>query len=1500
MPLRSFHPAVRDWFVATFAAPTPAQAAAWPALRRGGHALIAAPTGSGKTLAAFLAALDELVVETTAGALPDQTRVLYVSPLKALSNDIHKNLEEPLAGITRSLERYGLPGAAVRTMVRTGDTPPAAREAMRRRPPHILVTTPESLYILLTSEGGRRMLGGVRSVIVDEIHALVGSKRGAHLALSLERLQALTGRPLQRIGLSATQKPIEEVARFLVGAAHLRPDGSADCTIVDTGHVRRRDLALELPPLPLEALMSTEGWGLIYDRLTQLIEGHRTTLVFVNTRRLAERVSRHLSERLGEAHVTAHHGSLSREHRLSAEQRLKGGQLKALVATASLELGIDIGDVDLVCQIGSPRSIAALLQRVGRSGHGVGGTPKGRLFPLSHDELVECSALLDAVRRGELDRLIMPAAPLDVLAQQVVAEVAAREWEQDALFDALRRAWPYHALPGEAFDAVVAMLADGFSTRRGRRGAWLHRDAVNRRLRGRRGARLAAMMSGGTIPDQGDFEVHLEPEGHFIGTVNEDFALESLAGDIFQLGNAAYRILGVAQGRIRVADAHGQPPSIPFWIGEAPARTEELSLAVSRLRATVQAQLEAGGRDAALAWLEGELGLHRAAAEQLADYLAAALAALGALPTLETIVFERFFDEAGDQHLVIHSPYGGRVNRAWGLALRKRFCRSFNFELQAAATEDSIVLSLGATHSFSLEEPARYLHPTSVRGVLVQALLDAPMFEVRWRWNATTALAVQRMRGGKRVPPQLQRMQAEDLVAVVFPDQLACLENIAGDREIPDHPLVHQTIADCLTEAMDIEGLERLLAGLHEGHIALLARDLTEPSPLSQSILTASPYAFLDDAPAEERRTLAVRTRRWSDPQAAGDLGRLDPEAIARVRDEAWPQVGSADELHDALMLLGGLTAREGASWQSWFAALVQAGRATRLSLSGGERWVAAERLPQWRALHPAATAAPALTLPPELERTWTPEDALRELVRGRLEGIGPTTPATLGHRFGVDPAAVDGALLALEGEGFAMRGRFSPNAREEEWCDRRLLARIHRYTVQRLRAEIEPVTPADFMRFLLHWQRVSPAERGEGPAALAAVIEQLDGFEAAATAWESQILSARVRDYEASMLDQLCLAGRVAWARLSPPSGGRGGGPVRGTPIALLPRRHLPLWRQLAGARTEGTPLSGTAERVLGFLEDRGASFFDELQAGTGLLPAQLEEALGALVAAGRVTADSFAGLRALLAPADRRRQLARARRRRAVVGGIEEAGRWAALPGARPAAAAAPRDPWRASGLGKEVIEEVAWSLLRRYGIVFRRLLEREADRLPPWRELLRVYFRLEARGEIRGGRFVSGFSGQQFALPEAVGTLREVRRRAADGAQVVDRCRRSAQSGRHHYARRAGAGAGHQPRAAARRRPAGRAERRRGELPRRGPRNRALGAAQAPAARQRHRPARAPRPAGLMHGGGAPLPLNRKGMPRAAATGPPGAAAGLRARRRPAAKLPGGAQRRSPRAA
>lgn len=1376
MSLDAFHPAVSGWFSRSFPAPTEAQRAAWPAIHAGRHTLVAAPTGSGKTLTAFLAALDGLVRQGLAPeGLPDETTVVYVSPLKALSNDIHLNLEVPLAGIRAELARQGLPDVAIRSAVRTGDTAPRDRQQALRQPPHIIVTTPESLYVLLGSASGRGMLSTVRTVIVDEIHAVAASKRGSHLALSLERLQALAGDRLTRIGLSATQKPIGEVARFLVGAGHVH-EGVADCEIVDIGYAKERDLALELPPQPLGAVMTHEQWDQVYARVAELVLLHRTTLVFVNTRRMAERAARHLAERLGKEAVAAHHGSLAKEARLDAEQRLKRGELQVLVATASLELGLDIGDVDLVCQLGSPRAIATFLQRAGRSGHAVGGTPKARLFPQSRDELVECAALLDCIRRGELDALHVPAAPLDVLAQQIVAETACREWDEDALFALVRRAWPYAQLKREDHDAVVRMLVEGFATRNGPRAGYVHKDAVHHRLRERRGARLTALTSGGTIPETGDYIVLLEPQAHQIGTVNEDFAVESLAGDIFQLGNTSYRILRIEPGRVRVEDAQGAAPNIPFWLGEAPGRSDELSFGVSRLREGIGERIAAEGAEAAARWLrDSGIGLPEDAARQLVDHLARTLAVLGVLPTQQQIVLERFFDESGGMQLVIHSPFGSRLNRAWGLALRKRFCRKFNFELQAAATEDAIVLSLSTSHSFALDEVARYLHSATALDVLVQALLDAPLFGVRWRWNATTALALPRFVGGRKVPPQLQRMKSEDLLASVFPDQVACAENLAGEREIPDHPLVAQTLDDCLHEAMDAEGWLRLLRRMEAGEVRVTARELPAPSPLAAEVLSARPYAFLDDAPLEERRTQAVQSRRYTDPESADDLGRLDPEAIASVREEAWPRPRHADEMHEALNGLAALTDEEvsrDADWKTWLAALADAGRATRLlpvGETGAGLWVAAERLSLARVLYPSAAMHPAIEAPAEYAQgPATPDEALRELLQSRLGGLGPVSTAALARQLQWPEAGVESALLGLQSEGVLLQGRFTPEAAAPEWCERHLLARIHRYTLKRLRREIEPVEPRDFVRFLFEWQHVAAAARVSGPEALAGVLTQLEGYEAPAALWEAELLPARVNDYASAWLDDLCTAGRVMWTRLRPAAAesrnGRAGSSLRATPILLLPRRSASLWTQLAPVPVDDAALGSRAQRVAAYLAAHGASFFDEIADGARLLGTELEDALSELVARGRVRCDSYAGLRALLVPASKRPTThSHQRRRRGALYGIEDAGRWSlARP---PTAMPASETPAPASGL----VEQVARVLLRRYGVMCWHLIEREAAWLPPWRDLVRAYRRLEARGEIRGGRFIAGLSGEQFALPEAIGLMRQVRRQAPDTGLV-----------------------------------------------------------------------------------------------------------------------------------
>jgi len=1354
-PLAEFDPLVRDWFTQRFAAATEPQVLGWPEIRAGHDILISAPTGSGKTLAAFLLCLDRLVRAARLGPLPNQTEVVYVSPLKALSNDIHINLEVPLSEIAAAAAAQCIPLAPIRAAVRTGDTPVWERKQMGKERPHVLVTTPESLFILLTAERPRDMLRTTRTIIVDEIHAVADDKRGSHLALTLARLDALVaaagGPKPQRIGLSATVRPIEEVARFL----------SETARIVNVGHRRDMELAVEVPRDELGPVASNEMWAEVYDRVADLIRAHRTTLVFVNTRRLSERVAHQLQERLGENAVLPHHGSLSRRLRLEAEARLKGGELRAVVATASLELGIDIGTVDLVCQIGSPRSIAVALQRIGRSGHWVGARPHGRLFATTRDELIECAAVVRAIRSGVLDCTEIPAAPLDILAQQIVAACASEDWTEDALFALARSTYSYRALDRRDFDDIVAMLSDGIVTARGRAGAYLHRDQVNHRVRGRRGARLAAITSGGAIPDNANYLVVAEPEGATVGTVDEDFAVESMAGDVFLLGTTSWRIRRVENGRVRVEDAHGAAPSIPFWNGEAPGRTAELSAEVSRLRADILAAPQ-------LDWLLREGGLDRLGAEQAIAYVQSGARALGTLPVSAHVVAERFFDEAGGMQFVLHAPFGARLNRAWGLALRKRFCRTFNFELQAAATDNGIVLSLGEQHSFPLDIVFEFLRPETVGDVLTQALLDAPMFTARWRWNASRALAILRFSHGARVPAPIQRMRSDDLLAATFPDQAACAENLTGPPRIPDHPLVRETIRNCLHEAMDLNGLIAVLEGIRGGAIRTSAIDTPEATPFSHEILNANPYAFLDDAPLEERRARAVQLRRTVRTDLVEGAGALDPDAIVQVAAEAWPLVRDPDELHEALLTL--ITVPPVPEWEPFLPPLVQAGRAAVLSGAGSKPaaasqaasflfWTPAERTPIALAVHPGATLAPPIHFPGN--RPETEEACAAEILRGWFESGCPYRASELTARLAIPPALVESALAQLEAEGQILRGRFTCDrppglsaANEPEWCHRRLLARIHRLTIGRLRREIEPVTTADFVRFLHRWQHVAPGAQLHGADGVLHVLKQLQGYEISAAAWEAEILPSRVANYSAEFLDQLCLSGEVMWGRLSPhPAFDNNGGgrthrvrPTRVAPLTLFLREDAE-WLLSGPQPAPDASLSHPAREVLAELQQRGASFFPELARATGRLASEVEDALWELVAAGLVTADGFENLRALVDPKRRRGEgrgrLARPR---------HAAGRWALL-----RRAAAPADEISPASFARQ--------LLQRWGVVFRDLAVRETL-APPWRDLLVELRRMEARGEIRGGRFAGAFLGEQYALPEALDLLRAVRRAGESG--------------------------------------------------------------------------------------------------------------------------------------
>jgi ATP-dependent Lhr-like helicase len=1299
-----FDPIVETWFKERFGSPTEPQALGWQEIASGQDTLISAPTGSGKTLAAFLICLDKLVRAARAQTLEDTTQVVYISPLKALSNDVHRNLEVPLAEIAALAKRQGIPLMPIRTALRTGDTPVHERAKMLKNPPHLLITTPESLFILLTAEKSRELLRTTSTVIVDEIHAMADDKRGSHLSLSLARLDALAvnGRP-QRIGLSATVKPIEEVACLL----------GPETRIVNTGHRREMELAVEVPRDELSSVASTEMWNEIYDRVAQLILEHRTTLVFVNTRRLSERVSHALSERLGENAVLPHHGSLSRQMRLDAESRLKKGELRAVVATASLELGIDIGTVDLVCQVGSPRSIAIALQRIGRSGHWVGAKPKGRLFATTRDELIECAAVLSAIRAGELEHIQIPENALDILAQQIVAAAAAEPWLEQDLYTCFRSAYPYRNLPREDFDAVIEMLSEGIATSRGRSGALLHRDGVNKRVKGRRSARLTAITSGGAIPENANYAVIAEPDGKTIGTLDEDFAMESLVGDVFLLGTHSWRIRRVESGRVRVHDAHGAAPSIPFWLGEAPGRSRELSDEVARIRERIYSDPESAPE-----FLMTNCGLDEAGARQAITYVRAGAAELHALPSANTVVAERFFDQAGGMQLVLHAPFGSRITRAWGLALRKRFCRTFNFELQAAATDNGLVLSLSDQHSFPLEAVFAFLKSSTVEDVLRQALLAAPLFGTRWRWNTTRSLAVLRSRGGARIPAPIQRMRADDLLAAVFPDQVACAENLTGPIRIPDHPLVKETIDNCLHEGMDLDGLRQILQNIEDGNIRTVAIDTAQASQFSHEILNANPYAYLDDAPLEERRTRAVQLRQTLGTDVTGE-GILDPAAIQSISEEVWPEPRDADELHDALLTLVRLP--ECPEWQSFFDELSAGQRASIVTRAGKSFWIAAERM--------------------------SVADDADAVVSGWMESIGPATASEIAERVAFTQHEVEAPLLRLENQGQVLRGHFRNPAGETEWCNRRILARIHRATLGRLRREIEPVTALDFEAFLQSWQHVSPGTQLHGADGTLHVIRQLQGYEIPASAWESEILTRRIVKYDPAFLDELCFSGEVMWARVSPHPAiaeNRRVRPTRIAPVALFLREDAD-WLMRADAAPDPFALSGAAHDVLLALERNGASFFIDLARQTHRLASEVEDGLWELLAGGFVTADGFDNLRALIDP-KRRRGEGRAGKKRP----RHAAGRWALLPRISPAIAR------------EERIERFARQLLLRWGILVRDLLLRDTL-APPWRDLLPMLRRMEARGEIRGGRFVSGLTGEQFARPEALDLLRVIRRQA-----------------------------------------------------------------------------------------------------------------------------------------
>ncbi|MFQ5656746.1 MAG: DNA glycosylase AlkZ-like family protein [Candidatus Methylomirabilales bacterium] len=1371
--LESFHPAVQAWFARRFQEPTAPQVQGWPAIGEGSHTIISAPTGSGKTLAAFLWCIDHLVQLGISGGLTDEVHILYISPLKALTNDIQQNLIEPLNGIREVAQQMGVELPELRSAVRTGDTLAAERTSMRKRPPHILITTPESLFILLTSEGFRPALETVRFVIVDEIHAVAENKRGVHLSLSLERLTHLTRKEPVRIGLSATVHPIDEMAHFLVGCewwnGTLTP---RPCRVVDVGGRREMDLEVIAPLPELGAVATNAVWDATYARLADLIQTHRSTLVFCNSRRLAERIAVRLSERLEEGQIASHHGSLSRRQRLKAESRLKAGEIKAVVATGSLELGIDVGSIDLVCQVESPRSIAGAVQRIGRSGHYLSATPKGRLFALTQDDLIECAAIIRAIHEGKLDRIQIPRNSLDVLGQQLVAAASSDEWQGEDLYRLCRQSFCFIELSRDDFDGIVQMLSERLPTEP--RGVYpkLYWDRLRDRVKARRGGRLAAVTSGGTIPDTTNYDVFRDPEGLKIGEVEEDFAQESMVGDIFALGNASWRIKKIERGRMIVEDAQGLPPSIPFWHGEVPGRTYDLSLEVSRLRSDLADRL--ADPTQARSWLSEVAKLGEAAAECAVAYVARQQAAVGLVPTHEVLLAERFFDNLGGTQIVLHAPFGMRVNRAWGLALSKRMCRRFNFEIQSASTDDGILLSFGPRHSFPLETLFHFLSPETVEEVLIQALLTSPIFEARFRQAAVRALLILRHAQGRRVPAYLQRLRATDLLAACFPEQQACFENREPDIDLPSYPLVQETVRESLWDALDLDRLTSVLRGLQTGTIRTASKEISVPSPFAHKILAAWDYAFIDDAPREERRSRTVQTHRGILGQVVPEDsldGFLDREAVEQVTAEV-ARIGSRQKLRDADELVEFL--KEGGSLSQEeigrrvdeepkpiLENLRREGRVVQAVLDGKgiPVWVAAETIPLCRAAYPDLRLVDTVSLPEAVAAdTWEPEAACRELVRRHLRHVGPTTAEAVSSNLCLSLSEVQQTLAGLEAEGLLFRGNFVPGLSTPQWCERTVLERIHRLTLARLRKQIEPVPKEKWIEFLLRWQHLSPHARLHGVDGLHLVIEKLQGLEMPAGLWEAEILGRRVADYRPELLDQLCLSGEIVWGRTdtSPQEARHGLDPG---PLALFHRDAVPRLRRDISA--EGTArvvegLSPDARKLYEVLDRKGPSFTSPLVSASGMSPEKTHAALWELVRSGLATNDSFTPLRFALSREGHQvkeedRPSRRTLRRRVGLKMLQ--GRWSLLP----------------SGEAEAYVESWTRQLLGRFGVLFRELLTLETG-APVWREIHGVLRRMEYAGQVRRGLFVTGVSGEQYALPEAVDLLRAMRKDESSGTWTV----------------------------------------------------------------------------------------------------------------------------------
>jgi ATP-dependent helicase Lhr and Lhr-like helicase len=1451
--LDEFHPAVRKWFARRFGAPSQVQERGWPVIaeaqKAAGHdVLLCAPTGSGKTLAAFMWAIDRLVGEAEHGALRDEISVLYVSPLKALANDIRINLEEPLAGVRAVAAGDGLDLATIRAGLRTGDTPAGERAAMLRRPPQILVTTPESLFIQLTSPRFRQKLSAVRYVIVDELHAVAGNKRGAHLMLTLERLERLirtrgASRPT-RIGLSATLNPIETLAAFLAGA-DVANDGTRNPRRVRIVRAddspRQLDLQIIAPGPEIGSLATHQHWEAMYDALAALIREQGTTLVFTLSRRWAERIALALQKRVGVDAVMAHHGSLARAERLQAEQRLKRGELKAIVATSSLELGIDVGAVDLVCQVDSPKSIAAAVQRIGRSGHHLGGIPKGRFFALTIDDLLECAAAVRAVRQGHLDEVEIPTGCMDVAAQQIIALATDEEdINETQLLGVLRSVQNFAQLDLPSLRGLLGQMARQLPERIQGANPKIFYDPVNGRVRARRGARLAAITSGGTIPESGNLDVVIASESRKIGDVEEDFAQESSRGDIFSLGSMPWRVLGISKNRFMVEPAPGMAPSLPFWQTEAAGRSRALSTELCELRQRIASLIaRSGGEDEAIAWLGSECALEGEAAKQAVAYIRRGLAALGAVPDERTLVVERFFDGLGGTQIVIHSPWGIRLNRGFGLALRKRLCQSFDFEIQASAIDDAILLALNSRHSFPLDNILTLVNSHTAREVLEQALLDAPMFEVRFRHAATRALSIMRSGRGSKVPAWIQRLRSQELITALFPQRNACLDNRPATTALPDHFIVNETMRECLVETADLPGLEALLRGLEDGSIRPVLVDSIAPSVFAHRVLLAWDYSFLDDGERANRRSRTVTMNR----AMAEDVFRnenlaelLSAEAVELVTAEIEGRAPStrarnADELYELIRLhgcvpCGTIPVRTSAEPTEWLSTLTMQGRLCRVRLGEAESpevAIAAEDLALFAAAYPdlkvdansdrdsrrQTAGREATPYPPprgqgegtKIGRFASSDEepdrgtAVEEIVRRALVTSGPLLPVDLVQRLLLPMKEILSALIALEAKGSIFRGHFthvrrdkaftpvnqrieggakdgtdSPEGIDVQWCDRHVLERIHRQTLNLLRSSVEPCNDADFVAFRLKWNGIGEPHQPTGVNGVRHILERMSALAFTPDVWERAILPARVADYRPEYLDLVCMSGEFAWVAAPFHAEFEAHRDFPAT-VAFLPRKgrcHWPPQEMLADAK---------AQIVAEVLSRFGAQYLDQVAEHANLSERDALSALWRLAAAGLVSNDSFGPLRLLTAAPEaagligtRRPHREPNRRDAALRARLQSSlsGRWSRVPQYGPEAAAVKiTDTHDAHGVDEA--REVALLLLQRHGVLARELMALEQIELS-WQQILFALRRLEYAGTIRRGWFVHALSGEQYALPEALEILRGIRERREPQRQAV----------------------------------------------------------------------------------------------------------------------------------